>query len=64
VSHLHANEVSTYLPTGFLLSNLLHKSQQVDVSARLTPKIAISTYMFRIATVLANIHVRAFREIA
>jgi hypothetical protein len=64
MSHFHTNEVSTYLPTGFLYPNLLHKQQQFDVSARLTPIIAISTYTFRIPTVLANIHITAFREIA
>jgi len=52
------------LPTGFLPPNLLHKPQQADVSARLTPVIAISIYMFRIPTVLAHIHIAAFREIS
>jgi hypothetical protein len=33
------------LPATYLQPNLLHKSQQVDLSPGLTPKIAINTYM-------------------
>ena len=56
----HINEVYTYLSTYFLPPHLFYKPQQVAVSVRLTPKIAISTHIFKIPNVLAYIHIKRF----